>query len=266
MNIQTTHNTLPVRNYIGGVNATQLKTYDRISAAAYIYVCCVNDITDSAVRDALALVRQNKRLYRQQVKKACKDYDRVFGEYEKILDNTLTNRFAFWLDLSMAYADIMAKHVGMLRLSLMQLLTRRGIHYEDRELVSRIMTAGTMLAVAVQNHELYFQVNAEKYGMNLAADFRKANMKAAQRHFGVVSDAVLAPYGDELMQAFHDDKQCALAIRCVEEQMLSFENVNRAGLEALKVNPDCVPEGVDVNDLKVIDGIIVDPGNGNRKI
>lgn len=235
-------------NYIGRVNRrfADYKSIDRVCAAAYIYICCFNDIADTAVRDAIELVKKTPK-YRHEVKRACRDALRIYDEYQATLLRTLGTRDSFWFDYADAYSEEMSRHVTNLRLAIHQRLLDLKEPSATIPTVAALITADVLLRLAVDNFRAYFDAMRKTAGIDLSFMFSAANLNAMQRRFRVVVEAFTKQEGDDV--DFADNPRCALALKVIRTQMLSPELIDRVSTHTLRLNPEYLPEGEAATDL-----------------
>ena len=244
----------PFKPYISAANQAAMpnteKIVDRISAAAYVVVLCVNDIADASLRDAVAELRTTK-YYRHDVKRISRMCLAKYDTFGKRVETVLRNRFQFWMDLADAYSENMQPHVSKLYWSIKNLLDR---NFEtDSAVKARLCTAEFMLSAAASNFKGYFDAQAEKYGVDIRTWFREADLTNILHMWSRVCDIVLArktPHCKPIDIAH--DPTCALAGKCIANLMLSSDIINAAGKAAILANPDVVPEGVDIEEYATI--------------
>lgn len=202
---------------------------DRICSAAYVIICCINDVADTAMEDAITQLKQS-RLYRNSVKWHAKEAQRKYAAYQYKLKDTLSgsDRWQFWMDFADQYQEQAAIHVLKLRLAFEQALINH--HMPLSELRSYVLTAETMLSMAVMNFDEYFKEMNEKHGIDLRELFLPARIEGVRHHFAEVANAILnEPSMPGVDINLNTDDRCLLAFRCLETQLLSPDFINRAG-------------------------------------
>ena len=50
-----------------------------------------------------------------------------------------------------------------------------------------------------------------------------------------------------------DDPNCKLAVEIIEKKLTSEDFLNKAGYDALKLNPECIKGSISDEDLKVLE-------------
>ncbi len=247
------HTPRPYKPYISAANKAALgnteQTVDRISAAAYVIVLCVNDIADAALRDAVDELRGTK-YYRHEVKRTCRMCLDKYDTFGKRVETVLKDRFQFWMDLADAYSESMQPHIDKLYWSVKACLDR---NFEaDSSVKARLITAEFMLDTAASNFKAYFDAMAARYGVDIRSWFREADLSGIRHLFTRVCDIVLARNAGSRSIDFVADHNCNLAGRCIANLMISADVINAAGRAAILANPDVVPEGVDIEEYAKI--------------
>lgn len=241
-------NTLPRRNYVGGAHARTAtpEAIDRIAAGAYVYVCCVNDMADNALRDAVSLVR-NTRYWRQTVKRECNAAIAASDSYQRRLASVLnrSGKNGFWCDLADGYQEKMQPHIDRLVWAIRQRMLDLKVPSEDQPVFSAVMAADVMLSLASENFDAYFENQRERTGADVSPWFAKASLAPAKLHFHRVADVLLRDRNgkDGRVIDFGEDSRCSLALKCIETQMLSDDIINSVGDGALKLHPEFISEG-----------------------
>lgn len=202
---------------------------DGILAGAYVYVCLVNDIADTAMRDAIEYI-QKSGMYRMKTKRYCREAVKVYDGYQKKLEQTLNGnsgndgKFGFWMDLADAYTERAQKHIDNLRHAVAEVLNKN--HCKEVELKSCMITARTMINFAVENYDGYFQVSREREKINIEPMFRPARLGGVKTLFESATDCLFDKYDESVN--LDDDKQCQLAMDVISTQLLNPEVVNKA--------------------------------------
>lgn len=244
----------PFKPYISAANKAAMsnteQVVDKISAAAYVVVLCVNDIADASLRDAVAELRGTK-YYRHDVKRTCRMCLDKYDAFGKRVEHVLKGRFQFWMDLADAYSESMQPHIDKLYWSIKNLLDRN--RETDSSVKARLCTAEFMLSAAASNFSGYFDAMAERYSVDIRSWFREADLSGIRHLFSHVCDIVLARNTPQCKPIdIASDPNCHLAGKCIANLMLSPDIINAAGRKAILANPDVVPEGVDIEEYATI--------------
>lgn len=229
-----------MRNYISdtythnGMGVLQDKI-DRSCSAAYVIVCCGNDVAGMALHDATAELREYPRIYRMDVKRAAKTAEERFLKYEHLLRETLKERFRLWLDIADNVNEEMRRHVFNLYMSFKQHLDTNGIPLSA--LRARIYTADTLLNISVRNFDDFFKVTRESTGTDLSRLFQPARLDGVGRAWDVVCNAMSGTDAAGNID-FNESPRCRLAVDIICRRIADHEMLNRAGLDALRLNPE----------------------------
>ena len=232
-----------MRNYISETYKSKdvdelREKIDRSCAAAYIIVCCGNDLAGMALHDAIEELRKYSNMYRMGVKKAAKASEERFGKYESLLRETLSDRFQLWMDIADGVNERMSHHVFNLYMAFKQYLDENGIKLST--LRAHVFTADTLLKIAIRNFDDFFNVAKENTGKDLSRVFIPARLGCVSSSFDVVCDAVSKTDGGIGDIDFNKSPQCRLAVEVICRQIANHEMFNIAGFEALKLNPEYI--------------------------
>lgn len=229
-----------MRNYISdtythnGMGVFQDKI-DRSCSAAYVIVCCGNDVAGMALHDAVTELRGYPHIYRMEVKRAAKTAEERFQKYERLLRETLKERFRLWMDIADGVNEEMHQHVFNLYMSFKQHLDTNGIPLSA--LRARIYTADTLLNISVRNFDDFFKVTRESTGADLSHLFQPARLDGIQRAWNVVCNAMSGTDAAGNID-FNESPRCRLAVDIICRRIADHEMLNRAGLDALRLNPE----------------------------
>ncbi len=243
----------PFKPYISAANKAALETtmqrVDKISAAAYVIVLCVNDIADTALRDAVAALRTTQ-YYKHDVKRTVRLCLDKYDALSRRIESNLKHRFVFWMDLVDNYSATMQPHVEKLYWSVKARFDRD--REKDSDVKARLITAEFMLDTAASNFKAYFDAMAERYGVDVRSAFCEADLTGIRRLFSHVCDIVLARKAGDRSINFASDANCNLAGRCIANNMVSASVINEAGRAALEAHPEFIPEGVSLEEYAKI--------------
>lgn len=257
MNIQTTRNILPRRNYVAGTRKEQTSKEIMESAIYDIvsYLGLFNDLTDSVIRDTVQLIRESN-LYKQEIKRDCNLTLHAFEARQKFMLEDIGKGRDFWFDWSDDYQKRMMPHVNKLYLAVHQRMLRDKVEGDAIPMLAWVLTSHILLLLAAENYRVFQEIFRKDYGVR--CESYAANMLAVKKAFAKVSTPILGRY----KIAGHDkDPQVRLAIKVISEQAFSNDLLSSAGVAAIKENPDKIPEDLDINpdNLQVVDGQICDP-------
>lgn len=228
-----------MKNYLQNYS---MEDVDRICAAAYVMVCCVNDVANSAMVDAIAKIRE-AGLLSHGVKKNCRAAQEAYTRYEKRLKETLQaaqDRWSYWLDFADLYQERAARHVSNLRLAIKQVMDNSKV--KQSELYSYVLTADTLLQYSIKNFDRYFKENAKRYGVDVSRIYRPARLDGVLRKWDEVRRLVVEdPEGEDV--DFNSDERCRLAVKCLDTQLHSPDFINGVGEEVIKeLHPEMLEE------------------------
>lgn len=223
------------RDYVSGANikAVSPRDVDRVCALAYTVICCANDLCDNAVRDAVNAIKATPH-YKFMVKKGCNETLREYDAYQRCLKASLGERMELWCAVADEYVDRLQPHVDKLRWAILQRMLDLGVESERARLDALVMTADVLLRVVSDNFRGYFVAVRNRVGVDLSGAFARADLRSVWKRFRPVAEYFLSN-GVGGNVDFADDARCALALKCVTTQMLSYDLMEAACDDALKV-------------------------------
>lgn len=218
-------------------NEEQKKLVDRAFSEAYVMVCCMNDIADNAMEDAIAQLRKSKH-YKQDVKYWTRMAREAYNEYERALRLKLQSHGAwnFWMDFADEFYERVKIHVLKLRIAIKQNLDNNRV--PESELLSYVQAADIIIQWTIANFDGYFQGKQETTGINLAPQFAPARLKGVAKWWGEITAVLMK----KVWFDFLHDERCVNALQCMINQLLLVDNLNKAGETALAMNMDLVQE------------------------
>ena len=226
--------------------------FAHLNSLMNLVIGAVNTIAGKAVIDAKDELFKRKDLWRFEIKKNARLAEDAYYEYEKIHTRNFGDRYNLFLDYLNAVEDNIEKDVNMLTMSIAQVLTKR--NQKDSMLKAKVETARTMSEYACSMFDMLIEkannkVNTRCIKLILSRKMKPFDFKpsfAAGRITGVfhywdkVTSLICKPDHKGESITLNDDPNCKLAFEIIERKITSEDFLNKAGYDALQLNPECI--------------------------
>ena len=226
--------------------------FAHLNSLMNLVIGAVNTIAGKAVIDAKDELFKRKDLWRFEIKKNARLAEDAYYEYEKIHTRNFGDRYNLFLDYLNAVEDNIEKDVNMLTMSIAQVLTKH--NQKDSMLKAKVETARTMSEYACSMFDMLIEkannkVNTRCIKLILSRKMKPFDFKpsfAAGRITGVfhywdkVTSLICKPDHKGESITLNDDPNCKLAFEIIERKITSEDFLNKAGYDALQLNPECI--------------------------
>ena len=230
-----------------------------------IVVGAANTIAGKAVIDTKNELYKRKDLWRHEVKMNARLAEKAYYDYEAIHTRNFGDRYNLFLDYLSAVEDSIAKDVNMLTYSIAQVLTKH--NQTDAMLKAQIETARTMTQYACDIFDTIIREANKKVSELCIQNFKSvrlrkpfdytpyfapARLTSVFHYWDKVTSRLCKTEGKEPI-SLNDDPNCKLAFQIIERKLTSEDFLNKAGYDALKLNPECIKESISDEDLKMLE-------------
>ena len=226
--------------------------FAHLNSLMNLVIGAVNTIAGKAVIDAKDELFKRKDLWRFEIKKNARLAEDAYYAYEKVHTRNFGDRYNLFLDYLNAVEDNIEKDVNMLTMSIAQVLTKR--NQKDSMLKAKVETARTMSEYACSMFDMLIEkannkVNTRCIKLILSRKMKPFDFKpsfAAGRITGVfhywdkVTSLICKPDHKGESITLNDDPNCKLAFEIIERKITSEDFLNKAGYDALQLNPECI--------------------------
>lgn len=242
-----------VRNRISKQEVMRL--FDRCNSLVNLVVGAANSMAGSALADAVDAARHSK-YYKHEAKRELNMAVKCFEQYEHMHHSNFGDRYRLFLDYLDATDDALRKHVGIFRMSLMQVMTRNNV--EDADIKAYMETARCMAALACTTYDNVVEGMEKRacHAANFKAAFSPARLTNVLFHLDRASKIIVVHNGSDVVD-LNGDPNCSLAMEIIQKKLSSEDTLNRAGYIAIKENPDCAKYMSD-EDMKILEKYIED--------
>ena len=242
------------------------ENFNKLNSLINCVVGAVNKIAGKAVIDTKNELYKRKDLWRHEIKLNARLAEKTYYDYEAIHTRNYGDRYNMFLDYLSAVEDTIGNDVDMLTYSIAQVLSKH--NQKDAMLKAQIETARTMCEYACCVFDrLIKEANKKVYNecckyslstMQLRKPFDYTPYFAPARltavfHYWDKITARLCKSENDVPISLNDDPNCKLAFEIIEKKLTSEDFLNKAGYDALKLNPECIKGNISEEDFKMLE-------------
>ena len=195
-----------------------------------------NDTAGFAIFDAYVELKKSS-LYKQKVKKYTNDANKSFDLYQSYIKSRWKNGDSeqIYMDCADRFQDCVKKHVEVIRLSALQVMTR--LQTPNRELLSYVITAYVCLKIAVDIFDEFFNKENKMLGLDARKEFREYRLTSCLKNYEEIVD-ILTGNGDKdsVQHKVAKDKNFQFAMTCLYSQITNPHNHDVAANEGINKN------------------------------
>ena len=239
--------------------------FAHLNSLMNLVIGAVNTIAGKAVIDAKDELFKRKDLWRFEIKKNARLAEDAYYAYEKVHTRNFGDRYNLFLDYLNAVEDNIEKDVNMLTMSIAQVLTKH--NQKDSMLKAQIETARTMCQYACDIFDTIIREANKKVSDLCIQNFKSVRLRKPFDYTPYFAPARLTSvfhYWDKVTSrlsktegnlpiSLNDDPNCKLAFQIIERKLTSEDFLNKAGYDALKLNPECIKGSISKEDLKELE-------------
>lgn len=239
--------------------------FAHLNSLMNLVIGAVNTIAGKAVIDAKDELFKRKDLWKFEIKKNARLAEDAYYAYEKVHTRNFGDRYNLFLDYLNAVEDNIEKDVNMLTMSIAQVLTKH--NQKDSMLKARVETARTMSEYACSMFDMLIEkannrMNTRCMKLILSRKMKPFDFKPyfeAGRITGVyhywdkVTSVLCKSDKNGDVISLNEDPNCKLAFEIIERKITSEDFLNKAGYDALKLNPECIKGSISEEDLKELE-------------
>ena len=241
------------------------ENFNKLNSLINCVVGAVNTIAGKAVIDTKNELYKRKDLWRQEIKMNARLAEKAYYDYEAIHTRNFGDRYNLFLDYLSAVEDSIAKDVNMLTYSVAQVLTK--YNQTDAMLKAQVETARTMSQYACDIFDTIIREANKKVSDLCIQNFKSvrlrkpfdytpyfapARLTSVFHYWDKVTSRLCKTEGKEPI-SLNDDPNCKLAFQIIERKLTSEDFLNKAGYDALKLNPECIKGSISGEDLKELE-------------
>lgn len=212
------------------------ETFNHVSSLFHTIIGGANDVAHTYILDAIEKIKK-AGLYRQRIKKACKDAISRYEVFEELnmqdMQNAETDKRQLYMDFLDSVDERLKPHVFVFRQSIKRVLDRNMI--KDSELKSHVILVYELINYAVVLFDKFIEGCPSCPPVNFGLTFKPARLYPTLQAWSDVEQMICK---DCVGFDLNDDKDCRLALDIIETHLVSEEYLNKSGEEALSLNPD----------------------------
>ena len=239
--------------------------YHKLNSLMNLVVGAANTIAGRAVIDTKNELYKRKDLWRHEIKLNARLAEKTYYDYEAIHTRNFGDRYNLFLDYLSAVEDNIGKDVDMLTYSIAQVLTKH--NQTDAMLKAQVETARTMCQYACDIFDTIIREANKKVSDLCIQNFKSVRLRKPFDYTPYFAPARLTSvfhYWDKVTArlcktegkepiSLNDDPNCKLAFQIIERKLTSEDFLNKAGYDALKLNPECIKGSISEEDLKELE-------------
>lgn len=235
-NIKTNHKV--TKELVDFMKITQKhrETFNHVSALFHTIVGGTNDIAHTYMLDAIDQIKK-KGLYRQKVKKACKDAVARYDVFNKLnmqdMQNAERDKRQLYMDFLDSVNERLRPHIFLFRQAIKRVLDRNFI--KDSDLKSYIILAYELINYSVELFDKFIEGCPSCPPVNFERTFKPARLHPVRQAWWQVEEILCK---DCIHIALNKDENCRRSLDVIEIHLVSEKYINESGEEALSLNPD----------------------------
>lgn len=251
---QNNRNAPAPRRYIGRTDLKENEVLKQQIFGAcslyYVMVGSMYNVLQSAMVDAREVLKQNKKLYRQQIKRDINSAFAAFDKWNAEMKSKLegANRYQLWLDVPDAVDEKLRPDVHKLFYSIDRWLLKYDI--PDHTLKAHLQLVVTLLDMFTATFDKLFDAIQERIKIDIRSLFKGANFRDISFYWKRACKTVLVTKDTQNID-FKDSADCRLAVKIILGKIGSEELYNDASNDALKLNEDCWND-LDESDREIL--------------
>lgn len=212
------------------------ETFNHVSALFHTIVGGTNDIAHTYMRNAIEKIKE-AGLYRQRIKKACKDAMSRYDVFEKLnmqdMQNAEIDKLQLYVDFLDSVDERLKPHIFLFRQAIKRVLDRNMI--KDSDLKSYIILAYELINYSVELFDKFIEGCPSCPPVNFALTFKPARLHAVRQAWGQVEEILCK---DCVSIDLNKDEDCRRSLDVIELNLVSEKFINESGTAALELNPD----------------------------
>lgn len=226
------------RNYIAGTlgGEAALDRIDRCCSLYYLMSGGAFNAAQSAMVDAVEVLRQHPNLYGHGVKGSVKKAMRCYDQWNARIKDTMGDRYVLWLDVTDKVDAEIRPKVETMYWSINATMLKADI--PQHELMARMETALAMTEAAEFCNRELFKYFRKEIGLDISNMFIGGDFKGVRRWWQDACDNLRKRLTPGIVIDLNADKNCSLAMEIIMKRLMDMDMYNRAGRYGLRLNPD----------------------------
>ena len=218
------------------VRKDQREVFNHVSSLFHTIIGGANDLAHSCMLDAIEQIKENE-LYRQKVKKACKDAVARYEVFERLnmedMKHAEMDKTQFYMDYLDDVNSRLSHYIFLFRQGIKRVLDRNFI--KDSELKSHIILAYEMINYSVGLFDRFIEGCPPCPAVSFARTFAKARLHTVRSAWEEVEHLLCK---DCVRIDLNKDQNCKISLDVIDQQLISEKYITQSGQAALDLNPD----------------------------
>ena len=212
------------------------ETFNHVSSLFHTIIGGANDIAHTYMLDAIEKIKK-AGLYKQRVKKACKDAISRYEVFEKLnmqdMQCAETDKRQLYMDFLDSVEERLKPHIFLFYQAIKRVLDRNMI--KDSDLKACIILAYELINYSVELFDKFIEGCPSYPPVNFEMTFKPARLHSVRQAWGQVEEILCK---DCVHIDLNKDENCRRSLDVIEIHLVSEKYINESGEEALSLNPD----------------------------
>lgn len=231
-------------NYIQQANDSRQKNareaFGRLCSLVNVMLGAVNTIAGRTLYEAYEMLVKDKKRFRFSVKQCANNAKKDFDAYEKMHCRIFGDRYRLFLDYLDSVEDEVMPHVQKMYFSIKSVLDKN--RESDSALKAKIELARTMIEYSCYIYDRLLNETRKQSGYDFDRWMRPARLTGVLHWWDELEKLICKTDDKGVTINLNEDANCRLAFDIIERVLTNEDTLNKAGYEALKLNPDIVRE------------------------
>ncbi len=234
--------------YLKSVITERRKNYKIAVQTFSSIIYIANDTAGFAIFDCMNVLKKSP-LYKQEVKRLANEANRQHDLYQKRLHASFIDKDCeqLYLDFADNFQDNIKKHVEILRLASLRVMTR--LQVPNREVLSHILTTYCCLVVATAVFDSFFFAQEQELGVNVRKEFSEYYLKGCRECFKRIVEITMGKCSKaNIEEIVNQDKDFQLACECLQKQIVNITTLDESAHKAVQTNKETVTKYIKKHD------------------
>ncbi|TGX80491.1 hypothetical protein E5358_12600 [Palleniella muris] len=224
--------------------------YNKLNALINVVLGAANTIAGRCLYNAIEVLAGDKRLYRHELKRLANEAKKYFDSYERTHMDNFGEKHQLFLDYLDGVEDEVMPHADTMYWSIKSALDRH--NESDSELKAKVLLAHVLLEYSCQVYDDLIEKTRTSSGYNFDRFMRPARLTRVLHSWdGICGILCKSEHDIDL----NSEPNCLLAFRVIKRILQSGEAMNKAGYNALMLNPEFIEEIGD-EDFEILKNMV----------
>lgn len=211
---------------------------DHFGAVFWSVIAPIVNLAVMETEAAYDAISADRTIFRTEVKNLAKTVKRRIDQYdEKVIQTMRKNvhgdRAQYWLDYSDTHYDMIKRDVEILRLSILQVLTKYQV--PKRDIVARVILAEGMVNYSIDMFDKFFEKVEELHHLTMKGHYRAARLDYVKSPLVHLASILCKGKGVDEVQ---EDSNVMTAFKIIERKCVDLDKLQEVSSTALSYNDD----------------------------